>query len=209
MHQAASATLTLDGQALIATKSAKTLGDVLSEVDTRLAREGRIVTGLRLDGVDEPAFREPHVVEASPRAFGEVAIESGTPADLAARCLAEAAAALGALAEASDGVAMRYRLGELDVANRELAQITEGIGTALAITGAASLGLGIDLTSHATSEGTLGALAAATTHALDGLIRAQVAGEWDATGDLLDGTLSPLLRRWAAASTLLVATPAC
>jgi len=209
MHQAASATLTLDGEALIATKSAKTLGDVLSEVDTRLAREGRIVTGLRLDGVDEPAFREPHVVEASPGAFGEVEIESGTPADLAARCLSEAAAALDALAEASDGLAMRYRLGEVAAANRELAQITEGIGTALAITGAASLGLGVDLASQVTSEGTLGGLAAATTQALDQLIRAQMDADWDTTGDLLEGTLAPLLRRWAAASALLVPTPAC
>ena len=209
MHHAASASLTLDGQALNATKPAETLGDVLAEVDTRLAREGRIVTGLRLDGVDEPAFREPHVVGASPAAFGDVAIESGTPADLAARCLGEAAAALGALAEAADSLSMRYRLGELAAASRELVQITEGIGTALAITGAASLGLGVDLASQATSEGTLAALAAGTTHALDRLIRAQIDADWDTTAELLEGTLAPLLRRWASACGLLISTPAC
>jgi hypothetical protein len=207
MHHA-TATLTLDGQTYEGPESAETLGDLLAAADTRLAGEGRIVTGLRLDGVDEPAFREPHVVDASPASFDEIAIESGTPADLAARCLAEAAAALVALAEASDGLAMRYRLGELAVANRELAQVTEGIGTALAITGAASLGLGLDLTSQETSEGTLAALAATTTQALDRLIRAQIAADWETTADLLEGTLAPVLRRWATACGLLVATPA-
>jgi hypothetical protein len=208
MHHAATATLTLDGRAYGGPKSAKTLGDLLADADTHLARNGRIVTGLRLDGVDEPAFREAQVIEASPAAFDEIAIESGTPADLAGRCLAEAAGALVGLAGAAEGLAMRYRLGELAVANRELAQITEGIGTALAITGAASLGLGLDLTSQETSEGTLGALAATTTQALDRLIRAQIDAEWETTADLLEGTLAPVLRRWATACGLLVATPA-
>lgn len=208
MHHAATATLTLDGRAYQAQKPAKTLADLLADADTQLALEGRIVTGLRLDGVDEPAFREPHVVEASAASFGEIAIESGTPADLAGRCLAEAAEALRTLADASDGLAMRYRLGELAVANRELAQITEGIGTALAITGAASLGLGLDLTRQETSEGTLSALAATTTQALDHLIRAQIEADWETTADLLEGTLAPVLRRWATACGLLVATAA-
>ncbi|MEO7275172.1 MAG: hypothetical protein ABIX28_02645 [Vicinamibacterales bacterium] len=208
MHHAATAPLTLDGRAYHSPESAETLGDLLADADTHLARDGRIVTGLRLDGVDEPAFREPHVVDARRAAFGEIAIESGTPADLAGRCLAEAAAALDALADAADGLAMRYRLGELAVANRELAQITEGIGTALAITGAASLGLGLDLTSQETTEGTLGALAASTTQVLDRLIRAQIDADWETTADLLEGTLAPVLRRWATACGLLVATPA-
>src|SRR4051794_40297739 len=112
MHHVATATLTLDGQAYEGPKSAKTLGDLLAGADTHLARRGRIVTGLRLDGVDEPAFREAQVVAASPAAFGEIAIESGTPADLAGRCLAEAGSALVALADAGEGLAMRYRLGE-------------------------------------------------------------------------------------------------
>ncbi len=208
MHHAATATLTLDGRAYGGPKSAKTLGDLLADADTHLARDGRIVTGLRLDGVDEPAFREGQVIEANPAAFGEIAIESGTPGDLAGRCLAEAAGALVSLAYAAEGLAMRYRLGELAGANRGLAQITEGIGTALAITGAASLGLGLDLTSQETTEGTLGALAATTTQALDHLIRAQIDAEWETTADLLEGTLAPVLRRWATACGLLVATPA-
>ena len=197
------ATLIMDGQAHSGTKPLKTLGDLVAEADERLAYTGRIVTALRLDGVDEPAFREPQVVSQSTARYTRVEIDSGTPADLAARCLVEAGTALHSLAEAADTVAMLYRVGEIDEANRELAAITEGIGTALAITGAASLGLGVDLGALVTSEGTLGALPAATTRELEGLIAAQLASDWEAAADLLDAGLSPVLRQWSAACSVL------
>ena len=150
------ATLMIDGRAHSGEKPLKTVGDLVAAADDWLARSGRIVTVLRLDGVDEPAFREPQIVGQSASAYSEVQIESGTRADLALRCLHEAGDALKSLAEAADSVADLYRLGEIAEANRELAAITDGIGTALAITGAASLGLGVDLGTMATSEGTLG-----------------------------------------------------
>ena len=53
------ATLILDGEPLSLAEGPKTLGDLLATVDDQCAGRGRIVTGLRLDGDDEPAFREP------------------------------------------------------------------------------------------------------------------------------------------------------
>ena len=182
------ATLMIDGRAHSGEKPLKTVGDLVAAADDWLARSGRIVTELRLDGVDEPAFREPQIVgqSASDR-ISEVQIESGTRADLALRCLHEAGDALKSLAEAADSVADLYRLGEIAEANRELAAITDGIGTALAITGAASLGLGVDLGAMATSEGTLGDLTAATSQELQGLISAQLGSDWEGTADMLIG----------------------
>jgi hypothetical protein len=208
-YEGCMATLTIDGQEHSATKPLKTLGDLVAEADEGLAHTGRIVTALRLDGVDEPAFREPQVVGQSTARYARVEIDSGTPADLAARCLVEAGTALKSLAEAADSVAMLYRVGEIDDANRQLAAITEGIGTALAITGAASLGLGVDLGALVTTQGTLGALTAATIHELEALIGAQLASDWEAAADLLDAGLSPLLRQWSAACSVLVPQSAC
>ena len=193
------ATLILDGRVHPPAKPVEFLADLVAELDERLALDGRIVTGLRLDGVEEPAFREPQVVGQSLDRYQRVEFESGTPADLAARCLAEAGEALQSLADAAGAVAVSYRVGEIDESCRELGAITEGIGTALAITSAASLGLGINLAVHETSEGTLAALTTATTQHLEGLIAAQLATDWDATADLLDIGLAPALRRWSAA----------
>jgi hypothetical protein len=203
------ATLIIDEQAHLATKTLETLGDFVAEADQRFAGTGRIVTALRLDGVDEPAFREPQVVDQPAAGFTRVEIESGTPADLAARCLFEAGEALKALAEAADSVAMLYRVGEVDDANRELGAITAGIGTALAITRAASLGLGVDLGAQVTSQGTLGDLTAETSHELESLITAQLASDWEGTADLLDAGLSPVLRRWSAACSAIASPRVC
>jgi hypothetical protein len=203
------ATLIIDGQEHSARKAPKTVGDLVAAADDWLAPSGRIVTILRLDGVDEPAFREPQIVELSADTVSEVAIESGTPTGLAMRCLQEAGDALSSLAEAADSVAVLYRLGEIAQANRELAAITDGIGTALAITGAASLGLGMDLGAMATSEGTLGELTVATSQELEGLITAQLESDWEATADLLNRGLSPTLRRWSVACAVLALPNPC
>ena len=96
------ATLMIDGRAHSGEKPLKTVGDLVAAADDWLARSGRIVTELRLDGVDEPAFREPQIVGQSASAYSEVQIESGTRADLALRCLHEAGDALKSLAEAAD-----------------------------------------------------------------------------------------------------------
>jgi hypothetical protein len=197
------ATLIIDGREHTAQKALKTVGDLVAAADDWLAPSGRIVTTLRLDGVDEPAFREPQIVGQAAETYSEVRIESGTPADLAVRCLHEAGSALQSLAEAADSVAVLYRLGEIAQANRELAAITDGIGTALAITGAASLGLGMDLGAMATTEGTLGELTAATSQELHGLISAQLQSDWEGTADLLNAGLSPVLRRWSTACSVL------
>ena len=59
------ATLMIDGRAHSGEKPLKTVGDLVAAADDWLARSGRIVTELRLDGVDEPAFREPQIVGQS------------------------------------------------------------------------------------------------------------------------------------------------
>jgi hypothetical protein len=208
MDEAAMATLIIDGQTHSGAKPPESLGDLLAEADQQLAGTGRIVTALRLDGVDEPAFREPQVVGQRAAGYSRVEIESGTASDLAARCLFEAGEALASLADAADSVAILYRVGEAHTANRELGAITEGIGTALAISRAASLGLGVDLGAMVTSQGTLGDLTAATSHELEYLITAQIASDWERTADLLDSGLSPVLRRWGTACSAIASVKA-
>ena len=151
------ATLMIDGRAHSGEKPLKTVGDLVAAADDWLARSGRIVTELRLDGVDEPAFREPQIVGQSASAYSEVRIESATRADLALRCLHEAGDALKSLA----------------------------------------------------SEGTLGDLTAATSQELQGLISAQLESDWEGTADMLIGGLSPVLRRWSVACSVLAPPSPC
>jgi hypothetical protein len=197
------ATLIVDGREQPAGGPAKTLGDLVAAADERSNRAGRIVTALRLDGVDEPAFRERHVTARTVGEFARIEIESGTPADLAGECLAEAGMALQTLADAAETAALRFYAGSVETANHELGQITAGIGTALAIVGAASLGIGVDLASLVTPEGGMGELTTETSTYLEALIEAQLQADWTATAGLLESSLAPALRRWGAACSAL------
>lgn len=196
MYQQPTLTLLLDGEAPSTEGQFETLSDLLAEADVRFAARGRIVTVLRLDGADEPAFRERHVIERRLSTLQSVEIESGTPAALALECLAEAGGALHGLAAAAGDVARRLRAGEIRGGNRDLAAISEGIATVVAITGAASLGLGIDLSTRDTPYGTLAAMAQRAARDLDTIIAGQLAANWNAIADVLDDDLAPHLRAW-------------
>jgi hypothetical protein len=188
--------LTLDGQPLPAPGGPETLGDLLALADARCAEHGRIVTAIRLDGVDEPAFREPQVVARPATSYTHVDVESGTAAALALSCLAEAGTALHALAEAGRDVAWRLRAGDVHTGNRDLGAITQGMATVLTITGAASLGLGLDLGAFGTAHGSLSGIAERAARELEAIIGAQVAAEWTTVADRLERELVPILRSW-------------
>lgn len=191
-------TLTLDGEPAGLEGQPQTLGDLLACVDEHCARSGRIVTGLRLDGVDEPAFREPDVLVRGVDGLHAIAIESGTRTELVRRCLVEAGEALDQLADAADHVARRLRAGEIGAGNADLVVIAEGITTVLTITGAASLGLGIDIGTLESPRGTLAGVAGRTSTALAEIISAQAAAEWTEVARRLDTELGPELRHWGA-----------
>jgi hypothetical protein len=203
------ATVIIDGEAFVLGQDAKTLGDLVAEADDRFGRQGRIVTAVRLEGVEEPAFREPRVTMQAATDFDRIEIESGTEAELVASCLFEAGTALHSLANDAAEVAALYRFEQIEDANGDLATITQGIATALAITSAASLGLGVDLGQVATPEGTITELTTETARALDALIAAQLHSDWLATADLLENNLAPVLRRWSAVCGVLQPNLVC
>jgi hypothetical protein len=190
-------TLTLDGQPIPIEGGPETLADLLAGVDERCAMAGRIVTALRLDGADEPAFREPQVVARRVSTLAQVDVESGTPAALALQCLGEAGTALHTLAEATRDVAGRVRAGEIKGGNADLVSIARGMATVLTITGAASLGLGIDFSAIETPQGTLSSMAERAARALDAIIAAQLTADWSAVARKLENDLAPVLHDWA------------
>jgi hypothetical protein len=188
--------LTLDGEPVPLQGGPETLADLLEIADTRCADGGRIVTAVRLDGVDEPAFREPQVVARPAATFAQVDVESGTVAALALSCLAEAGTALKSLADAGTDVAWRLRAGDIKTGNRDLGTITQGMATVLTITGAASLGLGVDLGALTTAHGSLSGIAERAARELDAIITAQMASDWPAVAARLEADLVPILRSW-------------
>jgi hypothetical protein len=189
-------TLTMDGHPAALEEVPETLGELLAAADARCAGQGRIVTALRLDGAEEPAFREPHVIARKLSTLRSVDIELGTPAELAASCLSEAGLALHALADAAATAAAHLRAGSITLGNQQLGAITQGMATVLTISSAASLGLGFDLGACETSHGTLSSIAQRASRDLESLIAAQVNADWSAVATILEHDLQQSLRLW-------------
>ena len=189
-------TLTVDGERAAIEGGPETLGDLIASADALCAARGRIVTTLRLDGAEEPAFRDTHVVSRRLSTLRRIEIESGTAAELALSCLSEAGLALHALADTAACAAVHLRAGDVKQGNQDLGAITQGMATVLTISSAASLGLGLDLGTCQTPHGTLSSIAQRASRDLESLIDAQVKADWPTVALILARDLQHSLRLW-------------
>lgn len=172
-------------------------GDLLGVIDQALQPSGTIVTDVRIDGIDEPAFRDPLLLE---RALADVAvleIEAGTPASLMERTLREAAASVDSLGDAAEAIGESFRGHDLGPANNSLAQLGESLRSVVGIVGAAGLAFHVNLGQvRCGGDRTVSSMVAELTGFVDDLIAAQGIGDWITVADVLQYDVAPALRRW-------------
>ena len=188
-------TFLLDGAPL--DLAAETWGQALDAIDQHLAGRGFIVTDVRFDGIDEPAFREPQVVEQALADIATVEVMSGTPESLLARCLAEAADSIEPLCQAAASVGDEFRGFDIPRANAGLVELADGMSTLVAIAGAADLASRQGAGGAAEQRHLIAPLAGELTGFIDALLEAQQAQDWITVADILQYDVEPALRRWA------------
>ena len=174
----------------------RTWGDVLDRVERALSPTGEVVTEARLDGVDQPTFREPSVMQMSLDDIDLVEVESARPAVLAARSLGEAVVALETLQRASGEIAQGFRGHDLESANRGLAELADGLRMLAALIGAVSLGLRFDLQALGDETDPVNTTIADLSSHVDALIAAQRNADWVAVADILQYDVEPALSKW-------------
>lgn len=166
--------------------------DLLEAFDAELAPFGHVVTDVRFDGLDEPAFREPRVLGLALTGFATVEVETGTPASLMRRCLEEAAASIEPLCQGALAIAAAFRRLDLEEGSAGLAQLGDGISTLMAIAEAVGLGSKPPQSSDQASTSLAGGL----TEAAGELARARQREDWSAVADILEQGVEPALRWW-------------
>lgn len=182
-----------------------TWGALLDELDRQLRGRGHIVTDVRFDGLDEPAFREPQVLEQSLGEVATVEVASGTPESLVQRCLEEAAASIEPLCLAATVIADGFRGFDVNRANAGLLELADGMSTLVAIAGAA--GLAAKGGPPGAAPHPIGPLAVELTGHIDAMIQAQQMYDWIALADILQHDVEPALRRWAPALDSIIDPP--
>jgi hypothetical protein len=187
----------LDGTERPFTPAPSSWGDLLRLLDGELGSDGRIVTDVRFDGVDEAAFRERATLERTLDACATVEVITGTPAGLMDRCLEEALAAIAPLAAAAMRVGARFRGVDVRAANEELSELADGLTSVIGIVGAAGLAYQVDLRNMRCGDQVAATVVAELTTYLESLVGAQEAGDWIAVADILQFDVEPALRRLA------------
>ena len=198
-------TLHINGQATMPGNQSKTWGDVVASLDQQLTTSGDVVTAVRLDGVEEPAFRDPAVCAQPLASFRRIDIETGAPQVLARRCLGDAALALANLGPATRAAADGFRGDDVAQACRALDQISQGLMAVLRIVAAAGLALRRELDVVDDQGRSVGSL----TSELDRIIRDLVDGQrnqdWLQVADILEYDLDPMLSGWRSVLTQVAA----
>ena len=178
--------------------SVKTWANWLDVLDAEAPRTGRIVTAVRFDGVDEPAFRASNILERSLGAFETVQVDTAPPRDLVALSLRRGAILAGSLAEAATAAGRAFRGDDRADAHAMLPQFVEGIRSIVVLADACTTAL--DLERHMlTCEGIpFDEWMTEFGRRLAALLDAEAADDWLTVADSLEYELEPSLRGWGS-----------
>jgi hypothetical protein len=171
-------------------------GDLLEHLDGVVAGGGQVLTAVRFDGVDEPTFRDPAGARRSICGLQVIEAESLRPRDLLENSLNEAIGAARTLAEGAGRVGGAFRGFDVSIANQDLVDLAQGLGTLVAIIQTLSQALGVALDSLVCEFGTANNMIEELSGHADALIEAQQAGDWITVADVIEYDVAPALQRW-------------
>lgn len=171
-------------------------GDLVASLDRDLAASNSVLTAVRIDGVDEPAFREPEVCARPLRSIGEIAIETGQPEALARQCLGDAVDGLVGLRAVTDRAARSFQAGDVAAGQSDLEQLSQGLVTILQIVAAAGIALRGELDRVDEAGRSVATLSQSMDRVITQLVAEQQNQDWVQIADLLLFELDPLLSGW-------------
>ena len=175
---------------------AKTWGELLDVLDLERAASEDVVTGVRLEGVDTPAFRSSVALAQALAPEAEVYIETTRPADLIRNTLDEAEVVSATIVEAAMCLGGSFRGKDVAGANRALPAFADSLGSLIVVTAATAQGAGVDL--NVVGDGRVSAVQMINNliaHA-DVLLKAQSAHDWNHVADVIEYDIAGAVRRW-------------
>ena len=173
-----------------------TWGDLLAIVDDHVSAQRLLVTGIRLDGVDEPAFRHPAAAERPLAAIRRVDVDTTSPAALFKLCCGDAESGVTEMATRALHLASQFRLQDVHAGHRGLAGLAEDLHGFLALLHAMLTSPGFE-EDWLTIEGASADVQIAQFGGwLESLVAAQVEGDWLTVSDILEYDLERALRGW-------------
>jgi hypothetical protein len=166
---------------------------LLSAIEPVLAQSGRIVTAVRINGVGEPAFREPEILTRSLLAADEIDLDTTPVGALASGALEDAIRFLPELSDEARGVAANLRGTHAEDRRGGIAALADNLALLTALVHTADLWArqaGLAATDW------LGDDVAAVERVAASLETAAAAGDWSRAADVLEHNLTTALGAW-------------
>jgi hypothetical protein len=174
----------------------ETWGELLVGLESQCARGGQVVTAVRFDGVDQPAFRAPALGAHRLDQVATIEVEAVRPAELLLASIDQAVAAIDTLQRSAERIGAAFRGFDVSTANEELAELAGSLGTVVTITSTLSQAMGLNLGDLQCHGGRASQMIDELVGHADALISAQEIGDWITVADIVEYDVAPSLRRW-------------
>jgi len=171
----------------------KTWGELLTWADAACAGTGQVVTAARLDGVDEPSFRDPQQSKRPLDGLAVIELDATTPSDLVVESLTEALDGLNGLRRFTLHTAGQFRGTGVTAANQSLADLSQGLRTFVSLVEALVAAMGVGLDEFVLEGRPVVALLDDIGTPIAALAEAQIASDWVTVADVLEFDLEPAL----------------
>jgi len=187
------ARILVNNEATAVENGLNTWGELLDWADRASARRGQLVTAARLDGVDEPSFRDPSFAATPLERVATIEFDAIAPAALVAASVDEARDGLAGLRQHTIDVARRFRGTRVGTANQGLAELTQGLGTLVSLIDTLGGAIGIRIETLAVNGRPVVALIDDLGPSLVAIAASQAQEDWVTVADILEFDLEPAL----------------
>lgn len=171
----------------------KTWGELLAWADAGCAKAGQVVTAARLDGVDEPSFRDAGQADRTLDGLAVVELDSAAPSDLVVESLNEALDGLNGLRRFTLHTAGQFRGTGITAANQSLADLSQGLRTFVSLVETLVSAMGVGLDEFVWEGRPVAALLDDIGTPIAALADAQISSDWVTVADVLEFDLEPAL----------------
>jgi hypothetical protein len=183
----------LNGQDYVVQPTPLNWSELLTSLDRDLEPRGFLVTAIRVDGIDQPDFRDDGRLAGTLGRDAVIEVDATTPAELLEEGLREAARSVAQLRQAATALAAGYRLVDVSEANMHLATFADTLANLMALVAAAGQAMKVQL-DDIRVEGMPGsAVIRHLNNTIEALLEAHGARDWVTLADVLEHDLAPLM----------------
>jgi hypothetical protein len=183
----------LNGQDYVVQPMPLNWSELLTSLDRDLEPRGFLVTAIRVDGVDQPGFRDDPRLSGALGRDAIIEVDASTPAELLEDGLREAARSVTQLRQAASALAHGYRQTDVSEANTHLATFADTLANLMALVAAAGQAMHVQL-DDIRVEGMPGsAVIRHLNNTIEALLEAHGARDWVTLADVLEHDLAPLM----------------